>query len=73
MGSLTSSISFYRSGQLDIRSVLKYFPLAFIGSLCGAWTVHLINPALLKPLMLVMLAAVGVYTIFKRIGVPSLP
>ena len=68
MGSLTSSISFYRSGQLDIRSVLKYFPLAFIGSLCGAWTVHLINPALLKPLMLVMLAAVGIYTIFKRIG-----
>lgn len=66
MGSLTSSISFYRSGQLDIRSVLKYFPLAFIGSLCGAWTVHLINPALLKPLMLVMLAAVGVYTIFKK-------
>ncbi len=66
MGSLTSSISFYRSGQLDIRSVLKYFPLAFIGSLCGAWTVHLINPALLKPLMLVMLAAVGIYTIFKK-------
>ena len=30
MGSLTSSISFYRSGQLEIRSVLKYFPLAFI-------------------------------------------
>ncbi len=54
MGSLTSSISFYRSGQLEIRSVLKYFPLAFIGSLCGAWTVHLINPALLKPLMLII-------------------
>ncbi len=66
MGSLTSSISFYRSGQLEIRSVLNYFPLAFIGSLCGAWTVHLINPALLKPLMLVMLAAVGIYTIFKK-------
>lgn len=66
MGSLTSSISFYRSGQLEIRSVLKYFPLAFVGSLFGAWTVHLINPALLKPLMLVMLAAVAVYTIFKK-------
>ncbi|KOY81624.1 TSUP family transporter [Lysinibacillus macroides] len=66
MGSLTSTISFYRSGQLEIRPVLKYFPLAFIGSLFGAWTVHLINPALLKPLMLVMLAAVAVYTIFKK-------
>jgi len=66
MGSLTSTISFYRSGQLDIRSVLKYFPLAFVGSLFGAWTVHLINPSLLKPTMLIMLAGVAVYTIFKK-------
>ncbi len=66
MGSLTSTISFYRSGQLDIRSVLKYFPLAFVGSLFGAWTVHLINPSLLKPIMLIMLAGVAVYTIFKK-------
>ncbi|MGE7112315.1 TSUP family transporter [Lysinibacillus sp. NPDC047702] len=66
MGSLTSTISFYRSGQLDIRSVIKYFPLAFVGSLFGAWTVHLINPSLLKPIMLIMLAGVTVYTIFKK-------
>lgn len=66
MGSLTSTISFYRSGQLEIRSVIKYLPLAFVGSLLGAWTVHLINPELLKPLMLIMLAAVAVYTILKK-------
>jgi uncharacterized membrane protein YfcA len=66
MGSLTSVISFYRSGKLDFRSVIKYFPLAFIGSLIGAWTVTLISPDKLKPLMLIMLAAVGVYTIFKK-------
>ncbi|MFF2753332.1 TSUP family transporter [Psychrobacillus sp. NPDC058041] len=66
MGSLTSTISFYRSGKLDFRSVAKYFPLAFIGSLIGAWAVTLISPDILKPLMLFMLAAVGVYTIFKK-------
>lgn len=66
MGSLTSTISFYRSGKLDFKSVAKYFPLAFIGSLIGAWTVTLISPDILKPLMLIMLAAVGVYTIFKK-------
>lgn len=32
----------------------------------GAWTVHLMDPEVLKPLMLVMLAAVAVYTIFKK-------
>lgn len=32
----------------------------------GAWTVHLIDPTILKPLMLCMLAAVAIYTIFKK-------
>jgi uncharacterized protein len=66
IGSLTSTIMFYRSGQLNLRSVYKLFPLTFIGSMLGAWTVHLMNPELLKPLMLVMLAVVAIYTIFKK-------
>ncbi|WP_088014311.1 TSUP family transporter [Gottfriedia acidiceleris] len=66
IGSLTSTIMFYRSGKLDIKSVYKLFPLTFIGSILGAWTVHLIDPTVLKPLMLVMLAAVAIYTIFKK-------
>ncbi|MBV7504492.1 TSUP family transporter [Bacillus sp. sid0103] len=66
MGSLTSTIMFYRSGELDLKSVYKLFPLTFIGSMIGAWTVHLMDPELLKPLMLVMLAVVAIYTIFKK-------
>lgn len=66
IGSLTSTFMFYKSGKLDIKSVIKLFPLTFIGSMFGAWTVHLINPEVLKPLMLVMLAAVAIYTIFKK-------
>lgn len=57
---------FYRSGKLDMRSAFKLFPLTFVGSMFGAWTVHLINPEVLKPLMLIMLAAVAIYTIFKK-------
>lgn len=66
MGSLTSTLTFYRSGKLDLTSVYKLFPLVFIGSMIGAWTVHLINPEVLKPLMLIMLAVVAIYTIFKK-------
>lgn len=66
MGSLTSTITFYRSGKIDLKSVMKFFPLTFIGSMIGAWVVHLMNPELLKPLMLIMLAAVAIYTIFKK-------
>ncbi|WP_342045544.1 TSUP family transporter [Bacillus sp. OTU530] len=66
IGSLTSTIMFYRSGKLDLTSIYRLFPLVFIGSMIGAWTVHLINPEVLKPLMLVMLAAVAIYTVFKK-------
>lgn len=65
-GSLTSTISFYRSGTIDLKQIGKFFPLAFIGAMAGAWIVTLIDPALLKPLMLVMLAAVLLYTLYKK-------
>ena len=66
MGSLTSTITFYRSGKMDFKSVSKFFPLVFIGSALGAWIVHLMDPNVLKPLMLIMLAGVAVYTVFKK-------
>ncbi|WP_107951596.1 TSUP family transporter [Lysinibacillus parviboronicapiens] len=66
IGLSTSTITFYRSGKIDFHSVKKYFPLAFFGSMFGAWTVTSISPELLKPLMLFMLAAIAVYTIFKK-------
>lgn len=66
LGSFTSTLMFYRSGNLELKSVMKFFPLSFIGSLFGAWTVHVIDPALFKPLMLVMLIAVAIYTIMKK-------
>ncbi|MGJ7909964.1 TSUP family transporter [Neobacillus sp. LXY-1] len=66
MGSLTSTLMFYRSGKLDLTSLYKLLPLVFFGSMLGAWTVHLMNPEVLKPLMLIMLAAVAIYTVFKK-------
>ena len=66
MGSFTSTLMFYRSGKLDLRRMSKLFPLSFIGSLIGAWTVYLIDPTLLKPLMLVMLLVVFIYTLVKK-------
>lgn len=66
LGSIASNFMFYRSGNLDVKSGLKLFPLTFIGSILGAWTVHLINPDVLKPLMLVMLGAVAIYTMLKK-------
>lgn len=66
LGSLTSTITFYRSGNIDLKPIAKIFPIVFIASAFGAWTVHLMDPNVLKPLMLIMLAAVAVYTFFKK-------
>lgn len=65
-GSFTSSIMFTRSGHIELKKVGKLFPLTLFGSMLGAWIVHLIDPNLLKPLMLIMLAAVLIYTIKKK-------
>ena len=35
MGSATSNIVFYRSGNLDLKSAFKLFPITFIGSIIG--------------------------------------
>ncbi|MUV05797.1 TSUP family transporter [Planococcaceae bacterium Storch 2/2-2] len=66
IGSFTSSVVFFRSGKLDKRLVAKLFPVTFVFAMLGAYSVHLVNPDLLKPFMLVMLAVVAVYTIFKK-------
>lgn len=66
MGSFTSTIMYYRSGKLDIRAVSKLFPLTFIGAMLGAWVITLIDPNVLKPLMLLMLAVVLIYTLLKK-------
>ncbi|AXN38523.1 TSUP family transporter [Peribacillus butanolivorans] len=66
MGSLTSTIAFIRSGKVDFQLVAKLFPLIFTGSLLGAWVVNFVSPELLKPLVLVLLIAVAIYTILKK-------
>ncbi|MFJ6208518.1 sulfite exporter TauE/SafE family protein [Lysinibacillus sp. NPDC092081] len=62
----TSMLTFLRAGKVDINKNKKIMPFIFIGSFIGAYTVHLVSPAILKPLMLVMLVLVTSYTIFKK-------
>lgn len=64
--SSTSSISFLRSGKMDLGLVKYLFPLSLIGSILGAYTVSLISPSFLKPLVVVMLVMVAIYTMLKK-------
>ena len=62
----TSMLTFFRAGKVDFKKTGKILPFIFIGSLMGAYTVHLVSSALLKPLMIVMLVLVASYTIWKK-------
>lgn len=66
MSSLTSTLSFLRSGKIDCRLVAWLFPLSFAGSVLGAYIVKHIPPEFLKPLVVVLLILVAIYTLFKK-------
>ncbi|MBQ1416395.1 MAG: TSUP family transporter, partial [Selenomonas sp.] len=66
MGAMTSFITFVRSGKVDGYLMRRLFPLSFIGSALGVLTVQMLPAAILRPLVVVMLAAVLIYSICKK-------
>ncbi|MCR5758368.1 MAG: TSUP family transporter [Selenomonas sp.] len=66
MGSFTSFVTFVRSGRVDGSLMRSLFPLSFLGSALGVFAVQLMPAEILRPLVVVMLIAVLLYSIFKR-------
>ncbi|MCI3923088.1 TSUP family transporter [Paenibacillus sp. TRM 82003] len=64
--SMTSAIQFLRSGNIEKRLAFALFPLSFVGSALGSYTVTLLPSAFLKPLVVILLIVVTIYTIFKK-------
>ena len=66
VGSFTSTVMFYRSGKINLKEVGKWFPLTFFGSIVGAYIVTLLDPNFLKPIMLLLLTFVLLFTVMKK-------
>ncbi|SFS36004.1 TSUP family transporter [Marininema halotolerans] len=64
--SFTSTVSFLRSGHIHFGFVKWLIPLSLIGSVSGAYLVRQIPADFLKPLIIVLLLFVTLYTIFKK-------
>ena len=62
-GSLTSAFRFLRSGNVDLKIVGKLFPFVFILAICGASVATFLPAELLKPLVIIILTLVMIYTI----------
>lgn len=57
---------FLRAGLVDGRRARWLFPLGFLGSLAGAALVLMVDPKVLRPLVLVLLLGAGVVVAFVR-------
>ena len=65
-GTLTSTIKFIRSGNVDLKIVSKLFPFVLIASSGGAYLATLLPAQLLKPLIIIALSLVFIYTLVKK-------
>ncbi|MEC0232613.1 TSUP family transporter [Paenibacillus alba] len=66
MSSLTSTISFMRSGNIDLKAVKGLFLLSLLGAVCGTMVLRQIPSDFLKPLVVIMLILITIYTIFRK-------
>lgn len=65
-GSMTSAIRFLRSGKVDVKLVAKLVPSVFILAMVGASVATFLPPELLKPIVIVILTFVLIYTVLKK-------
>lgn len=66
MSSLTSTLAFLRSGHIDLKLTGRLVPLTAIGAVSGTVLLQLVPSDWLRPLVVVMLLAVTVYTFMRR-------
>ncbi|WP_027094098.1 sulfite exporter TauE/SafE family protein [Cohnella thermotolerans] len=64
--SLTSTLSFIASGKVNLRLVLRLFPLTLLGAVGGTFAVRHMPSDFLRPLVVVMLVLVAAYTLVKK-------
>lgn len=64
-GTATSSVTYYRRAKPDIRTALPMAGIALAGSFGGAAVATVLPPAAFKPIIVVALLAVAIFTVFK--------
>ena len=65
-GAITSTIRFAKSGKVDWKLLKVLLPFTLLGAISGVWTVLILDSSVLKPIVLVLLIAVGIYSLFSK-------
>ncbi|MFC3341829.1 TSUP family transporter [Paenibacillus abyssi] len=66
MSSLTSTVSFMRSGYVDLKVVRGLFILSAGGAVFGTLVLRAIPSDFLRPIVVVMLILITLYTVFRK-------
>lgn len=64
-GTATSSVTYYRRAKPDIRTALPMAFIALLGSFGGAAVATVLPSAAFKPIIVVALLAVAIFTVFR--------
>ena len=68
MGAFMGFLTYLRSSKIDKKIMRVMFPLAFVGSVIGVFVVRQVPPDFLRPLVVVMLIVIAIYSVAKKIG-----
>lgn len=66
MSAIASTWSYFRSGKVNLQLTKFLLPLSLIGAIVGADLVHHLPTGFLKPLVIILLIVVTIYTIVKK-------
>lgn len=66
MSSLTSTLTFMRSGHVDLKLTGKIVPLTAAGAVAGTLLLQLVPTEWMRPIIVALLVAVTIYTIVRK-------
>lgn len=66
MGACAGFLTYWQSGTIDKKIMRVMFPLAFIGSVIGVFVVREVPSDFLRPLVVVMLIVIAIYSVTKK-------
>lgn len=66
MGACAGFMTYWRSSVVDKKIMRVMFPLAFVGSIVGVFVVKQVPPDFLRPLVVVMLIVIAIYSVAKK-------
>lgn len=65
-GSITSTLRFAKSGKVDKDLLKILLPFVFLGAVVGVSTVLVLDSSVLKPIVLILLVSIGIYSFFSK-------